>query len=426
MIKKRLLFKLIGIILIAVIAAACTPKKTEPDAAGISENVNDPIILAHWAFSLIMQLEGRDDKDPAVAAELTAIEERIRTFSEPNQQIYYAELERLYIGDVTDIDESADVDIPHFAALWVNGTMQPLSNDRSVAHSVYVSGSDVYAAGRVLTGWRDGPMGLVPVYSAALWINGVQNIIGAENSEVLSVYVSGSNIYSAGYQTRNGITVATLWIGTEASQILSNQESKANFVSVDENSREVYAAGYEKAAGKNDAIIWIDGVKQNLTDGNYQGEAVSVFVSNGDVYVLGSMAEFHPGDGYGFFEVTVWKNGLVQEGVKRDFYPGASSIFVSDGNVYVAGYDYDMHGGSDDGGRLWVNGTPQKFTGQPLSVFVSGSDVYMAGHISNDQHIEVAALWKNGIAQNLTDGTRNAKAQSVFVYGGNVYAAGYR
>jgi len=152
--KNGFLFKLIGIIVIAIIVAACIPKKNETGASADNlENAYNPIILAHMAFNLIMQLEGRDDKDPAIVIELAAIEERIKAFSEANQMIYYSELERLYIGDVAEINENINVDVPHNATLWINGSVSTL--DDGVANSVYVVGSDIYVAGKAVVGWRD-------------------------------------------------------------------------------------------------------------------------------------------------------------------------------------------------------------------------------------------------------------------------------
>ena len=37
---------------------------------------------------------------------------------------------------------------------------------------------------------------------------------------------------------------------------------------------------------------------------------------------------------------------------------------------------------------------------------------------------DIAKLWKNGVATALTDGSKYARAQSVYVYGNDVYAAG--
>jgi len=49
-----------------------------------------------------------------------------------------------------------------------------------------------------------------------------------------------------------------------------------------------------------------------------------------------------------------------------------------------------------------------------VSIFVSGSDVYVAGYELNGTK-RVAKYWKNGIAVTLTDGTQNAYAHSVFI-----------
>ena len=61
----------------------------------------------------------------------------------------------------------------------------------------------------------------------------------------------------------------------------------------------------------------------------------------------------------------------------------------------------------------------------PYSVHVSGNDVYVVGYERENNTIDVANMWKNGIATPLTDGTYNAKANSVFVLNGDVYTVGY-
>ena len=102
------------------------------------------------------------------------------------------------------------------------------------------------------------------------------------------------------------------------------------------------------------------------------------------------------------------------------------------GDVFVAG---------SSGGQaiLWKNGVAQVLSDPNLtetesynlreyarSVFVSGSDVYVAGYQNRyNTNKDIAVLYKNGVAQYLTDGTNNARAHSVFVSGNNVYVAGY-
>src|SRR5690606_30472280 len=92
-------------------------------------------------------------------------------------------------------------------------------------------------------------------------------------------------------------------------------------------------------------------------------------------------------------------------------------------DVYAIVSEYD----SDRPYSLWKNGEVQYSltdNGEAFSVYVSGSDVYVAGYVDNGTK-KVATLWKNGVAQDLSDGTHSAIAYSVYVSGSDVYVAGY-
>src|SRR5690606_40993789 len=53
---------------------------------------------------------------------------------------------------------------------------------------------------------------------------------------------------------------------------------------------------------------------------------------------------------------------------------------------------------------------------EPLNLTVYLVETYVVGYEGNGSN-EVAKLWKNGVAQNLTDGSNNAVAKSVYVSG---------
>jgi hypothetical protein len=239
------------------------------------------------------------------------------------------------------------------------------------------------------------------------------------------VYVAGSKRNAQG----NG--VATLW-KNGAAQRLSDGGSYAEAVSVFVSGKDVYVAGYDKdvysaetgiGAGKGVAMLWKNGVAQRL--GEVGSKAKSVFVSGNDVYVAGWETTAQ-----GKHVATLWINGMARHlsgGSGGNFK--AESVFVSGGDVYVAGSEINSQGNGI--ATLWVNDRARRLSNNSKSrapsVFVSGQDVYVAGFESNETNeSHVATLWVNGRAQTLSDGgSRLAWASSVFVSGGDVYVAGY-
>lgn len=93
-------------------------------------------------------------------------------------------------------------------------------------------------------------------------------------------------------------------------------------------------------------------------------------------------------------------------------------------DVYVAGYTTVS---TVRKATYWKNGEPQILSDNEStanSIFVSGDDVYVAGHVTDSENIMCATLWKNGTALTL-ENVYASSANSVFVAGGDVYVAGY-
>jgi sulfur transfer complex TusBCD TusB component (DsrH family) len=124
----------------------------------------------------------------------------------------------------------------------------------------------------------------------------------------------------------------------------------------------------------------------------------------------------------------LWKNGIAQnltDGTNIT-HAYARSVFVSGSDVYVAGSD-------GDAAILWKNGVADTlftafYGASANSVFVSDKDVYVTGHseryssIMAGTTISIAKLFKNGREQNLEGAT--GKANSIFVTGSDVFLAG--
>jgi len=170
---------------------------------------------------------------------------------------------------------------------------------------------------------------------------------------------------------------------------------------------------------------------QNLPNGVFSDEAISVFVSGNDVYVLGREA-LDPKPFPSSWAFKVWKNGKAEIFAEGNSQWQVNSLFVSNGNVYVAGCGTKTFGSSNvQQAKLWKNGVAEDISSETIyscanSVFVSGNDIYVSGFVYEQSgNNTIARLWKNGKAENLTNGTKSAKAYSVYISGNDLYVSGH-
>ena len=221
----------------------------------------------------------------------------------------------------------------------------------------------------------------------------------------------------------------------------------------------IYTAGEWGNTTYNVAAYWVNNRLVSLTDTFHVAFARSIFVSGNDVYVAGVVGPI----GNGVSNVPVyWKNGQEIPLSTANFATFASAICVSDGNVYVAGEDYGyavywVNGketrlsgayfsseaacvavdGSDvyvlgvDSFKnpcYWKNGQPTELKGVDVSassLAVSGGDVYVAGQqfdiLTNNRR---AIVWKNGVADLLSDGSEDVLVSSIAIDGSDIYVCG--
>lgn len=136
-----------------------------------------------------------------------------------------------------------------------------------------------------------------------------------------------------------------------------------------------------------------------------------------DMYMVGSI---YRADGYS--SVSAWKNGvLTKKNTKIKEHNYATSVFVSGKDVYHAGHELKF---KFYVATYWKNNVAVSLTdgtqdARANAITVVGSDVYVAG-VENG----VALYWKNGNAVVLSDKQYRAKANAIVVVGQDVYVAG--
>jgi hypothetical protein len=140
--------------------------------------------------------------------------------------------------------------------------------------------------------------------------------------------------------------------------------------------------------------------------GEYQ-MSKSIYVNGSDVYVVGRVSgHYNSSLSLNSLRATVWKNGLIyaQYGTPRnvqgiDYYnTSANSMFIENGDVYVVGSDNNKP-------TIWKNGvatilpSSNQFGSNPEAkyIYVKGSNVCVTGLLENGNH----AIWVNGVLKTL-------------------------
>ncbi|MET4139851.1 hypothetical protein [Pedobacter sp. UYP1] len=242
--------------------------------------------------------------------------------------------------------------------------------------------------------------------------------------------VKTADVYVAGWKYNSQLApVAAFWkngVQTELTDGTTNL-ARANSIYVS-STDDVYVAGEDGMK----SVLWKNGIAKVLWGGS--SVANSVFVSGSDVYVAGAIDR----------KAAIWKNGVVVKLADGPYFSVAYSVFVSGTDVYAAGYSYP------DGHRtvatLWKNGVATSLTdgskyAVAKAVFVSGNDVYVLSNENINPDVSqlpgyltfgsspaiksVVKIWKNGVTENLTDGTKQAIGNSLFVNGIDTYVSGY-
>ena len=253
---------------------------------------------------------------------------------------------------------------------------------------------------------------------------------GSTKSQVI-VPPPVTDVYVAGLEISNFNALSgTIW-KNGAPIAFSATPGIFNAIAVSGN--DLYAAGTAHAVGavRDAATYWKNGVAVALTDGTQVAVVHSIFVSGSDVYVAGGVGGIGPN-----LAAVYWKNGVKVPLTDGSEAADAFSIQAVGSDVYVAGFENKTIMVSPSASTIyavakyWKNGVPVELTdgtkpAAALSMFVSGSDVYVSGFAcsTTDSGCQQAVYWKNGFPAALST-TSDTLATSITVSCSNVYAVG--
>ncbi len=284
--------------------------------------------------------------------------------------------------------------------LWKNGVENTLSSTKGSASRVLVWNNAVYMAGVDSESLALNPGGSGGSY--VYWKDGVQTKVASAAvgpAGAGDVAVSGNDVYYVGGRLyKNGV-----WAPLPGELFLQ---------AVTLNGADVYAAGSDSVG---DAVYWKNGVLHVVAQGFYPAAssgtdpgAVCIVISGNDVYVGGFNIDI---------DAAYWKNGVetkLTSAIPGSTVSSVSGLFVAGNDVYASAYLIVPTNGGSNAAAYWKNGNEVDLpmngatTGYAQSIFVSGSDVYVAGWTFPGG----AVYWKNGVETVLS---ANGSANCIYV-----------
>ncbi|WP_343318239.1 FKBP-type peptidyl-prolyl cis-trans isomerase N-terminal domain-containing protein [Sphingobacterium multivorum] len=283
----------------------------------------------------------------------------------------------------------------HTAVYWKNGQPVALTDGQTTAEAVSmaISGNDVYVAGNSLG-------------QGLYWKNGQEVKLEKDanaSNHAYSIMVKDGDVYVSGfyrYMSSDGRwhDLARYWKNGQLVELPVGGNNFSYATSIAAVDDDLYIIG--SATDNHDDLYWKN--SQKLETINELKVVTGISQLQGNVYAVGETQSGQP---------AYWKNGHTESlsGIRGV----TTCVAVSGNDVYVAGvddsngngYTLDGRGYIDEGdvGKCWKNGQllanlkDTEYTiYKPLSMAVSGNDVYIVGYATDGHNIAPPKLMKNG------------------------------
>lgn len=268
----------------------------------------------------------------------------------------YATATSIYVADghvyVAGSEKSNKVDV---AKYWKDGQAVVLGDGikRSFAYSIVVLGSDVYVAGESdgkAVYWKNNTMNVLP--------DGVQaNSIAVVGTDI---YIAGNNRISINYES----TYTVKYWKNGVSADLETSNSVNNVSSIFVKGEDVYVTGFiHNTDDELTARYWKNGTATDLSGST----SSSIFVDGQDIYVSGTKENPDPSSSP---YLTYWKNGTPTI-INTTGFAEEEGIFVSNGDVYVVGREGTVQS-KNITAKYWKNGVATTVEGldQGNAIFI--------------------------------------------------------
>lgn len=272
---------------------------------------------------------------------------------------------------------------------------------------------DLYVVGR--------ERGTDNIFRPKIWVNGNPTVlpVGPNGGGANSVFVTTSNVLVGGYEETNSTSEPRIWLNGTATS-LPHLGNGGYITSVFLNGSTTYAVGVDFGTTNwSLARAWVNSSASNLTPGTATDAiAEDVVVVGADQYTCGSEVIG------GRYVARVWRNGVPTTLSNSSNHTFAVGVTAEGSDIYVVGYEIKPGG---DRIKVWRNGVETEYTGDAdwrdhaNSITIYKGDVYVAGYDESSQSgLRRAKYWKNGLAYHI-DPNAYGTARKVAVCGENIY-----
>lgn len=227
----------------------------------------------------------------------------------------------------------------YHSLVWKNGSVLynlKYEDCSTFSNSIFVEGGNVYTCGYTTV---ENPRKTVPV----LWENETPTVLPSVSTyaEASAVAVEDGRVYVAGYDYNPEYDLGNYMYGVLWQDGLRNELTDGSgsvyFTDMFITDGNLYISGYRDAG----PFIFSNG---SFTDLPAMGSTVatSVYVYNGDVYACGyidASVRDENSDLIPRYIAVMWKNGEMSQFSDGTTAAMPMSIWVSDGNVYIGGSD---------------------------------------------------------------------------------------
>jgi hypothetical protein len=177
---------------------------------------------------------------------------------------------------------------------------------------------------------------------------------------------------------------------------------------------DLYVLGSTNSLSPQQIYFYKNGVRTLVTDGTISSTPRDIFIDGGDTYIAG-FTYIYPPTGNSYYQPCFWKNGVINDLVyPRDYfeYADAEDILVVNGDVYVLGVVAETFS-SNRQIVVWKNGiinylTYADVSSLAYSLSVYNNDIYACGAITSLSGVNQACYWKNGIRTMLSSNLSSA------------------